>query len=76
MPLDISNAESAYLGATARHKKWKAEFMQNWTRPITDMMIVSWWDTMPEAIKDSLREQMPEAVEEVEARVEKVREGG
>jgi len=76
MPLDISNAESAYLMATARHKKWKEEFMRMWTQPITDMMIVGWWDSLPEPIKAQLREQTPDAVKEVEERIEVVRAGG
>ena len=74
MPLNVSNAESSYLMATARHKKWKENFMRMWNQPITDMMIVMWWDSMPEPIKAGLREQMPEAVKEVEERIEKVRQ--
>jgi len=74
MPLNISNAESAYLTATARHKKWKNDFMRMWSQPVTDMMIVAAWDGLPEPMKVGLREQMPEAVKEIEERIEKVRQ--
>jgi len=73
MPLNVSNAESAYLTATARHKKWMEDFMRTWNQPITDMMLIGWWDSMPDPIKARLRESMPEAVEEVEERMGNVR---
>jgi len=76
MPLNISNAESAYLTATAQHKKWKENFMRRWAQPITDMMIIAAWDGLTEPIKAGLREQMPEAVKEVEERVDELRAGG
>jgi len=37
------------------------------------MMLVGWWDSMPDPIKARLRETMPEAVEEVEERMANVR---
>ncbi len=76
MPLNVSHAESAYLTATARHKKWKEKFMQQWAQPVTDMMIVGFWDSLPEPIKEQLRLENPDAVKEVEERVEAVRGGG
>ena len=43
------------------------------TLTIQGRMILGWWDSMPDPIKARLRESMPEAVEEVEERINSVR---
>jgi len=73
MTTTIVNAESAFLTAQARQKRWQANFMRQWYAPMNDMLVSAWWASVPEAIKASLREANPEQVREVEKRIELLR---
>lgn len=69
MPPNVRNAESAYLRATARRKKWAAKFGRDWNKPETDATVVAWWDSIPEQLKEVMRAQSPGQMREIEGKV-------
>ena len=75
MAVNVRNAESAYMRATARYQTWLAKFQAQWSQPYTDAMIVAWWGQVPEPIKAQLRAQKPEVVGDFEQRIKALRGG-
>ena len=75
MPPNIRNAESAYLTATAKRKKWSARFMQDWNKPNTDATVVAFFDSIPDPIKEVMRIQSPAQMREVEAKIKGLKKG-
>lgn len=73
MPLTMENAESAVLVATARHKRWLANFFKTWTQPQRDFVMLRWWDTLSPAMKQRAKEINPEQFAEIEKRIEGLR---
>lgn len=69
MPLTIEHAESAYLGATARHKKWAAAFIKQWNAPVADAVMVTWWQTVPAEVKAQAKVANPQGYAMIEKKI-------
>jgi len=69
MPLTIANAESAYLTATARHKRWLTGFMGRWQAPLTDAIMVTWWETIPPEVKAAAKAKNPAGYAAIEKKI-------
>lgn len=66
MPLNIENAESAFLGGFARFEEWKARFDGKWFAPIGEMQRDLLVRSLPEPVKVELRRRAPRGMEVLE----------
>lgn len=76
MPLTIANAESAYLAASARHKKWLAGFLKQWQAPVADAIMVTWWETVPPEVKAQAKASNPAGYAAIEKKIAGLKEQG
>lgn len=70
MPLNIENAESAFLGGFARFEEWKEKFEGKWFAPIGEMQRDLLLKSLPEPVKVELRKRAPGGMEVLESRME------
>lgn len=59
MPLNIENAESAFLAGYARFEGWRARFEGRWYEPIAEMQRKMLVASLPEPVKAELRKMVP-----------------
>ena len=76
MPLTINNAESAYLGASARFKRWYAEFLKQWQAPVADAIMVTWWETIPPEVKAEAKARNPAGFAAIEKKIAGLKQTG
>jgi hypothetical protein len=65
---NISNAESAWLMAQSKFRKWQIRFEQEWHAPHIDTAAAAAWSQIPPEVKRELRKMNPEAYDIVEAK--------
>lgn len=65
MPLNISNAEDAYLTGYARWSKFLDQFQESWYAPIRKMLVAAMLDSMDAETYTMVRAMNPEAFDEV-----------
>ena len=61
-----SDADDAFLDATARHELWKQEFLQNYYKPEVDTAKKLFWGAQPEPVRQQLRTMQPQATKELD----------
>ena len=76
MPLNIADAESAALEATAKVKEWGDEFMAAWFSPLRETMIAMLWETLTPEQHSVLQARVPEAYQQLKDQIEKKKQGG
>jgi len=72
MPLNISDVDSSFLSAQAQVEEWKAEFMQQWMAPVTDLAMYMLFSRIPPEVRDQLKQMDPQGYAKFEAQVERM----
>jgi hypothetical protein len=72
--LNITHAESAILGGSARFKAWLDKFTKQWNEPVMNAVVLRWWDTMSPATKQQAKDQYPTEFAQIEEKIEAVRD--
>jgi hypothetical protein len=65
---NISHAESAWMLAQSRFKKWQVKFETEWHAPLIDTAAAAAWSQIPPEVKRELRKMNPEAFDIVEGK--------
>lgn len=64
--MDIFDVGDARLLAEVRSKEWLAEFEAEYQKPVLDMAKAQFWNSIPDPVKDNLKQLVPEAVRNME----------
>ena len=69
MPLNLRDADDAFLDGTAKVSEWQREFDRAWNEPQVDTQIAYTWQRMiPPQVKALMAARQPEAFERVNKR--------
>lgn len=72
MPLNIRNAESAYLDGKSRFERWKTQFKTEWTQPVTQAEMVRFWRSIPPEVHEQLKATYPEVYEQAKGLIDEM----
>ena len=70
MPLNISQAEDAYLTGTVRWSEFLKQFQETWYAPLRKVFITAMIDSMDPETFVQVRKMNPEAFDEVMKMIE------
>jgi DNA-binding MltR family transcriptional regulator len=73
--MNITDADSAYLSATAEIQEWEQEFMAEWFEPQLNMMKLMVFQQMDEAMRAYMKKTVPEEYAKLEQLVKKMTGG-
>lgn len=72
---NVSDAENAFLTANATTQEWRNQFVADWFKPYTDLMVVQLWQNIDPMTHTQLKQMAPEAYAQVSDRVKAIQEG-
>ena len=72
MPLNVADAENAYLKANAMFKKWQARFLADWYEPQRNTVLLIMWNRIPPEVKAEMKRAKPEEYRQAEEYIAKI----
>jgi hypothetical protein len=68
MPLNIFVADSAQMAAESKLNRWQKKFDEQWNGPDVEKFKSTFWNGMPEPLKEEMRKQIPSAAHDLDKR--------